>query len=155
MIICRALETDLADIVELENDGFDHARWSENAGGEELTSDDRHVLVSRDMNGEVTGVATFQTVEDSADLHRVVVRSDVRGQGIGRLLVQAGLEWAEAMGASQMLLEVEAGNAVAIGLYRNMGFEPIHRRCDYYGEGLHALVMSRPLNQPQEWLEIA
>ncbi len=155
MIICRALVSDLAEIVELEADGFDHARWSESAWLEELTSDDRHVLVTRGMSGEVTGVATFQTVGDTADLHRVVVRSDVRGQGIGRLLVQAGLEWAEAMGATQMLLEVEANNSVATHLYRNMGFEPIHRRPDYYGEGLHALVMSRPLNQPEEWLEIA
>ncbi len=155
MIICRALVSDLADIVELEVGGFEHAQWSESAWLEELTSDDRHVLVTRDMNQAVTGVATFQTVADTADLHRVVVRSDVRGQGIGRLLVQAGLEWAEAMGATQMLLEVESNNSVAIRLYQNMGFEPIHRRPDYYGEGLHALVMSRPLNQPHEWLEIA
>lgn len=155
MIMSRALESDLADIVALESDGFDHAGWSAAAWRDELISPDRHVLATRDFNGQVVGVATFQTVEDVADLHRVVVRSDVRSQGIGRQLVAAGVEWAEAMGASQMMLEVEAGNSAAHHLYSEMGFLPVHKRVDYYGPGRHALVMSRALNDPDEWLEIA
>lgn len=154
MIVTRALEADLDAIVALESDGFDHARWSRDSWHSELVADDRHVLVSRNVADEVVGVATFQTTGEVADLHRVVVRSDVRGQGIGRRLVQAGLEWAEAMGADQMMLEVEAGNEFAHRLYENMGFEPVHQRPDYYGAGLHALVMSRPL-RPEPWQVIA
>lgn len=155
MIITRAVENDLDQIVELEVGGFAHARWSESAWREELTNGDRHVLVTRDFTGDVIGVATFATVGEVADLHRVVVRADVRGQGIGRRMVQAGLEWAEAMGAEQMMLEVEAGNSAAHHLYQDMGFLPVHRRADYYGAGRHAIVMSRPFERSADWREIA
>ena len=52
-----------------------------------------------------------------ADLHRVVVRADQRGRGIGRRLLRAGIDWAHATGAEEVLLEVEVDNAPARGLY--------------------------------------
>ena len=62
-------------------------------------------------------------------------------------MITAGTEWAEAMGAERMLLEVEVDNASAIALYDRFGFEPIARRTDYYGPGRDALVMSRDLGR--------
>lgn len=145
MIITRAAQTDLPAIVGLEREGFDHASWSEDAWRDEITSTDRHVLVCRDHDEGVIGVATFQTVADVADLHRVVVRADQRSRGVGRTLVYAGFEWAEAMGADEMMLEVEYDNVAARTLYARLGFTPVSRRDDYYGAGRHALVLSRPL----------
>lgn len=146
MIIARARRDDLDTIVSLEAEGFEHAGWSREAWAAELDSQDRHVLVARAPEG-VVGVATFQTVADTADLHRVVVRVDHRGTGIGHRLVAAGLEWAEAMGAERMLLEVDVDNVSARALYERFGFEALARRDDYYGPGHHALVMARALGE--------
>lgn len=146
MIVARAVADDLDAIESLEREGFDHARWSRDAWRSELEGADRYVLVVRSPEG-VVGVATFQTVADSADLHRVVVRTDHRGQGIARRLITAGMEWAEAMGAERMLLEVEWDNAAALRLYDRFGFVPLARREDYYGAGRHAVVMSHPLGR--------
>ncbi len=145
MIIAQAELADLAAIVDLENEGFEHSVWSEQAWRSEIEADDRHVLVARSGDGPVVGVATFQTVAEVADLHRVVVRADQRGRGIARRLLNAGLEWAEAMGAHELMLEVEIDNQPALRLYERYGFTPLARRDDYYGPGLHAVVMSRPL----------
>lgn len=146
MIIAMAVPADLDAIEALEVSGFPHGAWSREAWASELDADDRHVLVVRAPDG-VIGVATFQTVADVADLHRVVVRADQRGRGVARRLITAGIEWAEAMGAERMMLEVEAGNDTALRLYDGFGFVPLGRRADYYGPGRHALVMERALRE--------
>ena len=75
---------------------------------------------------------------------------DQRGRGIGRRLLRAGIDWAHATGAEEVLLEVEVDNAPARGLYESLGFRPLARRADYYGPGLHALVMALDVASP-EW----
>lgn len=141
MILSRASLADLPQIASLEREGFERAGWSPDAWRDEIVGADRHVLVARDADGAVVGVATFQAVADVADLHRVVVRSDQRGHGIGRLLVLAGIDWARATGAERVLLEVEVDNAPARALYEGIGFVVLGRRADYFGPGADALVM--------------
>lgn len=151
MIFARAVPADLPEIAALEREGFSDAVWSSDAWAAEIDGVDRHVLVARETAAdEIVGVATFQVVHDVADLHRVVVRADRQGAGIGRRLVLAGIEWAEAMGAERMLLEVAADNRRALALYRRFGFEPIARRDDYYAAGRPALVMELHLRAPAE-----
>ncbi len=91
------------------------------------------------------GVATFQLVADTADLHRVVVAPDQRGRGIGHALVEAGIAWAAERHGQRMLLEVDHDNVPALALYEGLGFLELARRKDYYGAGRHALVMQREL----------
>jgi ribosomal-protein-alanine N-acetyltransferase len=146
MIITHARTNDLADILELERSGFDDAeQWSETAWADELAASDRHVLARLDRDARVMGVATFSCVADMADLHRVIVRPEARGHGVGASLVRAGLEWAAAVGARRMLLEVRPDNEPAVALYRSLGFVPVSTRRDYYGPGRNALVMLRDL----------
>ena len=152
MIISHARPDDLAGIVELEKMGFEpREQWSESAWAEELAASDGYVLARLDADARIIGVATFRSVGDMADLNRVVVHPDVRGQGIGASLVRAGIDWAGAVGARRMLLEVRPDNVSAVALYRRLGFGPITTRRDYYGPGLHALVMLRPLRDADAW----
>lgn len=152
MIITHARETDLADILELERAGFDAAeQWSDAAWAEELASPDRYVLARLDREARIIGVATFSCVAEMADLHRVIVRPDARGQGVGASLVRAGLDWASAVGGRRMLLEVRPDNQPAVDLYRGLGFEPVTTRRDYYGPGRDALVMLRTLRDADAW----
>lgn len=154
MILARASLGDLAAITALECAGFDHASWSADAWRGEIVADDRLVLVARTLvDDDVIGVVTVQTVLETADLHRVVVRPDRRGEGIGRRLVRAGVEWAAAMGAQRMLLEVDVANVAARRLYDGLGFVPLSKRRDYYGQGLDALVMALDLGA--SWRETA
>lgn len=152
MIIAHARETDLADILGLEQAGFETAeQWSQASWADELASPQRHVITRLDLEARVIGVATFSCVEDLADLHRIVVRPDARGRGVGASLLRAGLDWAAAVGGRRMLLEVRSDNGSALALYRRLGFEPISTRRDYYGPGKDAVVMQRPLATDDEW----
>lgn len=146
MSVEAARSTDLAQIVALEELGFDPAsRWTSRSWADELVGPDRFVVVSRDASGDVEAVATSQCVPPDADLHRVVVHPERRRRGIAAVLVTESLAWATQQGAERMLLEVESDNAAAQGLYTALGFSEISRRRDYYGAGRDALVMERRL----------
>lgn len=145
MIIARAHHEDLTAIALLEEEAFTHGRWSQDAWRGELEASDRHVLLARSFAGEVVGVATFAHVCEVADLNRVIVRADRRGEGIGRRLVRAGIEWAEALGVERMILEVAVENEAARALYDSLGFEAISRRRDYYGPSQDAVIMENCL----------
>jgi ribosomal-protein-alanine N-acetyltransferase len=145
MIVSRARFDDLDAIMTLEASGFEHAGWSRDSWATELTASDRQVLAYRDADDRLVAVATLHLVEDFADLLRVVVSPERRGQGIARKLLIASILMAQASGAVRVLLEVEEDNVPARAVYTRLGFSPIDRRRDYYGPGLHALVMELPI----------
>ncbi len=149
MIFTQARENDITAILELEHGAFPAAeRWSKLAWRDELLASDRYVLTARDVDDRVMAVATFQCVADTADLHRIMVARQHRGEGAAKRMVRAGMEWAQALGAERMLLEVREDNEAALGLYDGSGFEPIARRENYYGQGVHAIVMAAALEEP-------
>ncbi len=147
MIVTRARLADLDPIVALEADGFDHDGWSRDSWADELTGTDRQVLAYRDADDRLIAVATLHLVDDFADLLRVIVAPERRGQGIARKLLIAAILMAQASGAVRILLEVEEENLPARAVYARLGFSPIDRRRDYYGAGRHAIVMELPINR--------
>ncbi len=77
-----------------------------------------------------------------ADVMTIATTEPARGRGIGRALLEAGIDWARGQGAHTIHLEVDSGNDRAIGLYRSLGFEEWGRRPDYY-PGSDAILMRR------------
>ena len=90
-------------------------------GGERLLQDDKLV-----------GFSLFRQVADEAELLLVAVLPALRGQGLGRQLVDRVATAALAGGAASLFLEVRDGNQAAQRLYGHMGFAPIGQRKAYY-----------------------
>lgn len=59
----------------------------------------------------------------------VVVAPDRRGEGHGRAIMRAALAWAAAHGAVHAGVQVLAGNAPALSLYRALGFAERYSYC--------------------------
>ncbi len=147
MIIAQGKLADLTAIMELEAAGFEVGeQWSVQSWTQELETRGHCVLTRLDPDARVVGAAAFNQVAGTADLLRVVVHPEARGQGIGGSLLRAGMEWAAALGAQQMLLEVRPDNEAALRLYQRHGFAPVTTRRDYYGPDRHALVMLAELD---------
>jgi len=55
-------------------------------------------------------------------VHDLYVDEAARGQGAGRLLMRAALEWIHAQGRAQTVLLTKTGNEHAQALFRSLGF---------------------------------
>jgi L-amino acid N-acyltransferase len=114
------------------------------------------VLVAVDA-GEVLGFASFgewrgawpgyrYTVE-----HSVHVRHDVRGQGVGRSLVEALFPLALALGKHVMIGGIDAANDASIRFHARLGFERVaaFREVGHkFGRWLDLIFMQRFLDRP-------
>ncbi len=94
----------------------------------------------------IVGYAGCDLGGSSADVMTVATLPQVRGQGVGDLLMERLARAAQLSGASALLLEVRADNAAALSLYARQGFEEIARRRRYYQpDDVDALVMRKHL----------
>jgi len=86
-------------------------------------------VVARDATG-VVGFGTFgdfrawPCYQFSVE-HRVHVRDDRRGAGIGRALVRDLIGHATALGKHVMIAGIDADNAASIGLHESLGFSVV------------------------------
>lgn len=81
----------------------------------------------------------------------MMVASGWRALGVGRMLLDAAIAWAEDANAHKMWLEVWPHNEPAIALYRKAGFVEEGRKLRHYrrrdGELWDALLMGLPLRR--------
>lgn len=55
----------------------------------------------------------------------IYVRADVRGKGIGKMLLQPLIEASKALGMHTIIAGIDATNAASIQLHKNFGFEKV------------------------------
>lgn len=65
------------------------------------------------------------SVPEEAELYQMWVDPALRGEGIGRALLEESLAWANSVGAHRVRLGVTATNSPAMHLYTSHGFYPI------------------------------
>jgi mycothiol synthase len=79
-------------------------------------------LLARDPQGELTGFCWLKVEADLGEFYAVGVDPRRQGEGLGRMLVAAGLSRLAALGIRIANLYVEADNLPAVRLYRSFGF---------------------------------
>ena len=134
---------DVAEVARLEADVFGPTAWSAELFWSELAAAGRAFWTARSPGGELLGYAGAAAAGADADVQTIATAPVARGRGLGDALLRACEEHAARLGATALLLEVEAGNDPAVRLYARHGFEQLARRRDYYGPGADALVLRR------------
>jgi ribosomal-protein-alanine N-acetyltransferase len=90
----------------------------------------------------IVGYAGIWVMTDEAHVTTIASHPDVRGKGVGELLLLALIHRSMEVGARWMTLEVRASNAIAQNLYRKYTFKEMGVRRRYYSDnGEDALVM--------------
>ena len=83
------------------------------------------VAISRDSDGVARSLGEVRTVVDSdnniADF-AVVVRSELKGKGLGRLLLRSMIDYSRARGTCELRGETLAANLRMQQLARSLGF---------------------------------
>jgi [ribosomal protein S18]-alanine N-acetyltransferase len=90
----------------------------------------------------IVGYAGIWVMTDEAHVTTIATHPDVRGRGVGELLLLALIHRGIEVGARWMTLEVRKSNDVAQSLYRKYTFKEMGVRRRYYSDnGEDALVM--------------
>ncbi|WP_293906420.1 GNAT family N-acetyltransferase [Phenylobacterium sp.] len=77
-------------------------------------------------DGVAVGCAALLKMPDGGyEVAKMTVSEDLRGSGLGRLLMQRCIDAGVELGATRLYLETNSSLAPALGLYRAMGFRDL------------------------------
>jgi [ribosomal protein S18]-alanine N-acetyltransferase len=123
-----AVLADLPRLVESQRLSPEAAQWTEQDYRQLLTGAGASQCLAAEFLGELAGFVVFRQVAPEVEILNLAVSPAQRRKGVGTLLLDHVL----ALGASEVFLEVRAGNKPALAFYRQAGFQPAGRRPGYY-----------------------
>jgi ribosomal protein S18 acetylase RimI-like enzyme len=89
---------------------------------------DGRLFLARDAGERLVGTIFLKRIRpDAAEIKRLYVRPEARGNGLGRTLSEAAIAEARAMGIRSVLLDTSLWLTAAQALYRSMGFREVPR----------------------------
>ncbi|NLY21421.1 MAG: ribosomal protein S18-alanine N-acetyltransferase [Tissierellia bacterium] len=122
---------DVDEIYEIEEESFD-SPWSRKTINDEIETNVFGDYLVVEEDGKIIGYFGMWLIMDEAHITNIAVRKSHRGKGIGSLLMEYGISYAEEKQLFGMTLEVRTTNAEAIGLYEKYGFQIEGIRPKYY-----------------------
>jgi [ribosomal protein S18]-alanine N-acetyltransferase len=121
------------------------ASWSMEALADALRRHGAYFFAARGEQG-IAGFICGRKVADEAEILNLAVRPGLRKRGIGAALVSKLLHTFGLEPVTRVFLEVRESNAPAVALYKDLGFQQIGRRPNYYENPSEAaLVLARQL----------
>ena len=145
----EASALDLPILVSMEKVLFADSPWSMGQFKEEFKGVPRthFFIVALDTDNQIIGYAAVMVPAPGieADVLTVGVLAEQRKAGIGKAFMEQLERWATEKESNAMMLEVGTENIAALNLYKQLGYQQISVRTNYYGAGLDALVMRKEL----------
>jgi ribosomal protein S18 acetylase RimI-like enzyme len=98
------------------------------------------------LNGNPVGTLMLKRVSDDiCEMNRMWVKSEARGHGIGRSLIEALCDRARDMGFQFMKLEALDERILAVPLYHKLGFVTDPDRSDYAMKDARIIALIKTL----------
>jgi len=131
----------LRSVIRIEAQA-EHRGWSVGLYLAELRREHDRLYVVARSHDRVVGFGGLLLQDEDAHITTLSVDADHRGRRLGTRLMLVLCRHAVACEASNLTLEVRAGNEAAIALYRTFGLAPAGVRKNYYADlGEDALIM--------------
>jgi len=142
--IALATEENVSQVFEIEKETISPP-WSRDALLDELKRDDSFFIVAvegaQKSHPSLLGFAVLRRVGDDGELLRIAVNTSARRSGVGDLLMEAVLDFAEKNKLASIFLEVRCSNTAAVQLYEKHGFFTLRTRKDYYDSPVEDAVV--------------
>ena len=139
------VETDLTQVVDLENICFPKGGWNIEQFRYELLENPFSNLLVFEENQMIIGYIDWWITYEQAQLANIAVCPTNRKQGVGQQLLNEALQKAIEEECENMTLEVRVSNKRAIQFYEKNGFITVNTRKHYYEDGENAYLMIKPL----------
>jgi len=104
-----------------------------------LSAPDQACLVAMSGDGKLAGFVEVsqRNIVDGCDgspvgyIEGLYVRSELRGQGVGRALVERAIEWFRQAGCREVASDAELDDTDAQAYWQRLGFEEVWRIVQY------------------------
>lgn len=94
--------------------------------------------------GYVLGPVETWRSPPAAHIDSIAVLPETQRHGVGGLLIQSFLQEVRQLGCERATLEVSPANEAGLAFFARYGFRKVHRLRNYYGKGLHGVLMAAP-----------
>ncbi|MCR5272010.1 MAG: GNAT family N-acetyltransferase [Lachnospiraceae bacterium] len=104
----------------------------------------RHYYIVTDVNGQVVGgigLAEFDEFEKCAELQKLYLSDEVKGDGMGYEMIKLIEDTAREMGYEKMYLETHTNLAAAIHIYQKCGFREIEKPAGVVHSGMNKFFL--------------
>jgi len=91
--------------------------------------------------GYILGPADLWREPPRAHVDSIGVLPEAQQKGVGSLLLRSFTSEARRRGCRRLTLEVSPANAAGMAFFARHGFREVRKLPDYYGRGLHGLLM--------------
>jgi len=119
--------------------------WTSSVLEEELKNKNSYYIVAK-QNEEIVGFAGIWFSVDDIHITNIVVRKDLRGNGIGSILLKELIKISKSTDKQFLTLEVKDTNEPAKILYAKYGFKVQGIRKKYYNSKEDAIIMTLIIN---------
>jgi ribosomal protein S18 acetylase RimI-like enzyme len=147
-VLRAAVTADIPRILALELSAFESDRLSARSFKRLLSLGNCACLTA--IRGDALAgyaLTLFRSSAAIARLHSLAVDPTLRGQGIGRALLEQTEADALRRNARALRLAVRADNQAAIALYKSGGFQELRAESAYYADGMSARIMEKLLGE--------
>ena len=138
------------EIIILERASFANP-WSRESLTAELVNplNLTSIISSQSLSGtKIAGYCLTRIIPPEAELLRVAVYLEMRGQGAATIMINGLLQKLQKMQVEKIYLEVSEKNQPAVALYRKTGFAEIDYRPNYYDNGTTgALIFAKTITK--------
>ena len=131
-VIIRPMNADDLDAVTAIEAATFARPWSRTSFQQELERNVAARYLVAEKNGQTVGYAGAWIILDESHITNIAVAEAERGQGIGRMLTEALMQYLSNLGAAYATLEVRVSNERAQNLYKSLGFISVGKRKRYY-----------------------
>jgi [ribosomal protein S18]-alanine N-acetyltransferase len=136
-------ESDLEAVLEIEELSFNNPTTRDWYQRELQRQDVCFIYVLRVPEHRVAGFCAFWRIATEMHINNLAIRPELRGRGLGGVLLDASLAAAAGLGATSATLEVRRSNVAARALYARAGFYEAGVRRNYYTQPVEdALILA-------------
>jgi ribosomal-protein-alanine N-acetyltransferase len=139
-MIRKMIETDISDVVSLEESVFGHTLGYDMIYNEITKHDFAHYFVDVE-NNEIIGYVGLWINDDIGQIVNFLVKPNHQNQGLGKMWMRFVMEYLKQHNVHIISLEVRETNEKAIRLYESFGFKKSYKRLKYYENKVDAHVL--------------
>lgn len=130
---------DLEEIKPILQKDFDEF-WNYQILKEELTNTNSSYFIAK-LSNVIVGFAGIKKILDEANIMNIVTKKVYRNNGIATILLKKLIDFSKT-DCSNITLEVNENNKIAIHLYEKFGFKNVGIRKKYYDGTYNAIIMT-------------